>query len=411
MSPVGTRPKPESSPPTRPPRSRSIAVILLSCLGCIASCNGKEPAGPPPVPSTGWIEVVTSTDGVELDPDGYVVSVFSADPGGGPTIESRVLSVTDRAVFTREQPGDYIVELSDVAQNCELAGPRLRDVSVAAGDTTTTEFQFTCFLSAPLKGKIVFSTDRDGGRPEIYAMDFDGSGLFNLSRDPGASDITPAVSHDGTQVAYASDRAGNFDIYYMNANGTGKTRYTVRTTSEQAPALSLEDSLAYQEGTSQSSRVIVTRQIISLGFLTKSPSWSPGGTKIAVADDFYSNLDVWLYDLEASSVTDRYTRLTSNAATDDDPAWSPDGSKIAFASDRDGNFEIYLIDIDGTNLVRLTDHPGADRAPAWSADGRRIAFETDRDGNFEIYVMNADGTGLLNLTNHPADDRDPVWSP
>ena len=57
-----------------------------------------------------------------------------------------------------------------------------------------------------------------------------------------------------------------------------------------------------------------------------------------------------------------------------DPAWSPDGTKIAFTTDRDGNFEIYVMNADGTGQTRLTNNAAADDEPAWSPDGSKIAF-------------------------------------
>ena len=48
---------------------------------------------------------------------------------------------------------------------------------------------------------------------------------------------------------------------------------------------------------------------------------------------------------------------------------------------------------DGTGQTRLTNNAAFDEQPAWSPDGTEDRVRTsNRDGNHEIYVMNADGT-------------------
>ncbi|HIM12588.1 TPA: hypothetical protein EYM26_17535, partial [Candidatus Poribacteria bacterium] len=57
--------------------------------------------------------------------------------------------------------------------------------------------------------------------------------------------------------------------------------------------------------------------------------------------------------------------LTNNPASNQSPSWSPGGAKIAFSSNRDGNREIYVMDIDGQNQVNLTNNPAKDITPIW----------------------------------------------
>jgi YD repeat-containing protein len=47
----------------------------------------------------------------------------------------------------------------------------------------------------------------------------DGTGLTNLTNHPG-HDAQPVWSPDGRQIAFASTRDGNWDIYVMDAKGT-----------------------------------------------------------------------------------------------------------------------------------------------------------------------------------------------
>ncbi len=122
------------------------------------------------------------------------------------------------------------------------------------------------------------------------------------------------------------------------------------------------------------------------------------------------NNDVFVMNLDGSNET----RLTTNAAYDDQPKWSPDNSKILFMSDRDDNFELYSMNADGSTQTRLTNTLAPEGFAEWSPDGSRIAFvvgDLRNPSAFEIYVMNADGTNRTRLTNDTVIDGVPAWSP
>jgi hypothetical protein len=166
-------------------------------------------------------------------------------------------------------------------------------------------------------------------------------------------DLEPAWSPDGTRIAFVTFRhdprqlvfdgsvgpAGSTELYVSNIDGTGQLR------------------------------------------LTNSPGSEGGPTQTGIDDNDGESL----------------------------PSWSPDGTKIAVASNRDGNWEIYVVNADGSGSQRLTNNPATDLRPRWSPDGTKIAFQTNRDGNEEIYSMNPDGSGQTNLTNNPADDTLYDW--
>ena len=160
---------------------------------------------------------------------------------------------------------------------------------------------------------------------------------------------TALAQSPGGRIAFTSDRDGNWDIYTMNANGSGVTRLTHNSDSDG------------------------------------SPSWSPDGRRIA----FRSRRDgddseIYTMNADGSGVA----RLTHNSDYDGSPSWSPDGRRIAFTSRMDGDkLDIYTMNADGSGVARLTHNSDFDLSPSWSPDGRRIAFISDRDGDdYEIYT-------------------------
>ena len=78
---------------------------------------------------------------------------------------------------------------------------------------------------------LAFVSNRDGNF-EIYVMNADGSGPTRLTNTPG-SEGTPAWSPDGRRIAFDSDRDGNREIYVMNPDGTNQRRVTHSPSTDQ----------------------------------------------------------------------------------------------------------------------------------------------------------------------------------
>ena len=303
------------------------------------------------------------------------------------------------------------------------------DVSV-----TTTSGQFgwddievvRAVAPPPLSNQIVFSSLRDGPT-HIFVMGADGSNPTKLTTFVGLS-TDPAVSPDGTKIAFTSSVAGptggNFEVFVMNADGSNPVNLTNNPATapdlpviDNFPAWSPDGTKIAFRSTRDGDNAIfimdadgsnVTR--LTLG---TQAAWSPDGTKIA-----YTSNGFEIFVINADGLTSP-ANLTNNAAFDAAPSWSPDGTKIAFWSTRDGagnglqnaDIEIYVMNADGSSVTRLTNNSVRDDDPEWSPDGLKIAFTSARDGNNEVYVMNADGSNQVNLTNNAANDKDPAWGP
>src|SRR5215211_6330536 len=157
-------------------------------------------------------------------------------------------------------------------------------------------------------------------------------GIYEMSSTNPASDQSPSYSPDGKKIAFESNRPDrqattDYEIYTMNANGTG------------------------------------VKQLTSDSADDRNPAWSPGGKKIVFASSRDGNLEIYSMNSDGSN----QTNLTNDSAYDRNPCYSPNGRQIAFQSLRDGNSEIYKMDTDPatTDATRLTNNTAYDDRPSW----------------------------------------------
>ncbi len=230
-----------------------------------------------------------------------------------------------------------------------------------------------------LPGRVAFHSDR-AGELDIWTMNADGSDLRQLTDSPGR-DLEPDWSPDGKTLVFSSarDNPNSVQLYLMDADG-GNQRPVM--------AFSPADHLGAR--------------------------WSPDGSQIL----FYSNAErnMEIFTVRANGLGLR--NVSQNPANDFMPDWSPDGQRIVFVSDRDNSRELYVMNADGSNQVRLTDSFIDELRPRWSPDGTRIVFQQDNEGVTDLYVMDApgdDASGPIDqnavlLTASAARDESPGWA-
>ena len=124
-----------------------------------------------PPPTTGSITVTTNTTGLDLDLDGYTVSV------DGTRSQPIATNSSTGVTFPGLSAASHTVTLSGVASNCSVTGGNTQTASVTAGQTDTVAFSVTCTLIPPTTGTLTVTTSTTGSDldPDGYTVTVDGT--------------------------------------------------------------------------------------------------------------------------------------------------------------------------------------------------------------------------------------------
>ena len=218
--------------------------------------------------------------------------------------------------------------------------------------------------------------------------------VLTHSRSDGTLHLSPALSPDGSQVAFFGEGSSWFvDLYLADAN----TGHVQRRLAKSSYSTNYE----------------------TFRFITSAVSWSPDGKRLALVTKRGPKDDLVILDVKKNREI-RRIELPLNGATT--PDWSPDGRQLVFTGYDGGLSDLFVVDANGKNLRRLTNDRYADLHPAWSPDGATIAFATDRGpgtdfdrlviGNMRIatYDLNS---GEITILPHmdTGKNSSPQWSP
>src|SRR5690606_15136671 len=200
------------------------------------------------------------------------------------------------------------------------------------------------------------STDDDGIKVLGHPTDFYGEG----------QEIHPAISPDGTRIAFASNCYDNFEIYVVDLENI------ISRINASDPTFDPDTSFTCDVA----DRLTDTPSSVS----NQHPVWSPDGTRIAFQrNDGSLGWKIWIMDALDGGNAHRLTDVSSNIG-EIEPAWSPDGRQIAFTTMGCGpDMDIYRADAysntwGGSCTSPLIQGPGNDQHPDWSPDGRFIAY-------------------------------------
>jgi tricorn protease len=272
----------------------------------------------------------------------------------------------------------------------------------AAPSAAQTEARWNRYPAISPDGSTIVFTYRG----DLWRVPVTGGTAVALTTHP-AHDFMPVWSHDGTRIAFASDRHGNFDIFVMPATGGEAARLTFHSADEFPYAFEPGDGAilfgaarqdaaenrAYPAGSQpELYRVPVTggrvRQVLTTP--AEAVQVGEGGAFLLYQDKKGGEnewrkrhtsaiaRDIWLYDVAAGS----HQKLTTFAGEDRNPVPTPDGEAFYYLSEEGGSFNVHRMGLSGGASEQITTFTGPPVRFLTMAEDGTLCFSWDG----EIYT-------------------------
>jgi Tol biopolymer transport system component/C-terminal processing protease CtpA/Prc len=248
-------------------------------------------------------------------------------------------------------------------------------------------------------------------RGDLYRVPSTGGTAVALTAH-AAMDFMPVWSRDGRQIAFASDRYGNFDVFVVPATGGAARRITHHSAPEYPYTFGAGDSTVIFGAArmdAASNRLYPTASQPEL-YEVPATGGRPLQLLTTPAEDvklgvdgrtlFYHDRkggenawrkhqtsaiarDLWAYDLQKGT----HRKLTSFVGEDRTPVPTADGRALHSLSEASGSFNVHRMNLDGSASEQVTSFTGAPVRFLSAATDGTLAF--GHDG--AIYTMRPGG--------------------
>jgi Tol biopolymer transport system component len=185
---------------------------------------------------------------------------------------------------------------------------------------------------------------------QVWIYDLARGTLTRLTSEPGSS-RDPVWTPDGRRLAYRSNQAGIWNIYWRPADGSGSEERLTTSDNNNTPQ-----------------------------------SWSPDGKVLAFIEvNPTTGVDILTLPLEGDRRPQPFLRTSYNESA---PAFSPDGQWLAYQSDESSGFQVYVQPYPGPGRKWQVSTEGGG-FPKWNPNGR------------ELFYRNGEKSMVVDVTTSP----------
>ncbi|MBI5025389.1 MAG: PD40 domain-containing protein [Nitrospirae bacterium] len=341
----------------------------------------------------------------DLDFTGIFYPIEQGAPGA--ELSARIEVKTSNEIIADVFVVDLLENKEILRKRYNAPAKLLRAVAHSISDDV---FKIVTGQNGVFRTKLAYVIDY-GVEKELHIMDWDG---YNSQRIVSKGlNLSPQWSHDGSHIAYSSQRDRNWGIYMMNLTAYKEKRLFSSQSLNLAGGFSPDGLLSFSSSKEGSQEIYViypndgwTKKLTNSSGINVSPVFSPDGSHIAFVSNRGGSPQIYVMKFNGNSPK----RLTFEGSYNTSPAWSLRGDWIAFVGRKNGHNQIFLIKLDGSEMRQLTDK-GNNENPTFSPDGMFLAFDSDRDGSKGIYIMRVNGEGVKRITPKDIKAMSPKWSP
>lgn len=209
---------------------------------------------------------------------------------------------------------------------------------------------------------IVYASARDGQRLNVYSYNIDTVVEQQLTTHD-RQDRHPALSPDGSQIAFSSDRDGNWEIYLMNVDGSNPRRITNSQFTEYAPSWSPDgQSLIFQ--TDQVDFAPVTRVNLNTGAITSLTNSQLNLVGAIMSPDGNSVATYTLTDNPRVVVIDVATGRTRESGDGIPGGWFDSNHVLVHRREANDTINTYLVNVEQSSYSLAIENA------SWAASSR-----------------------------------------